>query len=197
MRGLSWLLVVRRSTSSDRFPCLLDFLDRRKRSHPPKNNNVWKIRAGWGILGFFPILTSCRIQVATVPVAQRGRGNTETESPRSDGVGHDLAVFSLPMCIALPVLGAASPAHPKHWRKDRRWKGCRASCRMMGTNFRKRQNFPCKARSPLLMIPPRAARRMVQIAGWSSQVARQAHNLKVRGSNPLPATNESRSTSRS
>ena len=27
------------------------------------------------------------------------------------------------------------------------------------------------------------------VAGWSSQVARQAHNLKVRGSNPLPATN--------
>ena len=26
------------------------------------------------------------------------------------------------------------------------------------------------------------------VAGWSSQVARQAHNLKVRGSNPLPAT---------
>src|SRR5690606_21798222 len=27
-------------------------------------------------------------------------------------------------------------------------------------------------------------------AGWSSPVARQAHNLKVRGSNPLPATNQ-------
>jgi hypothetical protein len=26
-------------------------------------------------------------------------------------------------------------------------------------------------------------------AGWSSQVARQAHNLKVGGSNPPPATN--------
>ena len=26
-------------------------------------------------------------------------------------------------------------------------------------------------------------------AGWSSQVARQAHNLKVIGSNPIPATN--------
>jgi hypothetical protein len=26
------------------------------------------------------------------------------------------------------------------------------------------------------------------VAGWSSPVARQAHNLKVRGSNPLPAT---------
>src|SRR5438094_5931732 len=28
-----------------------------------------------------------------------------------------------------------------------------------------------------------------QIAGWSSLVARQAHNLKVVGSNPTPATN--------
>ena len=26
------------------------------------------------------------------------------------------------------------------------------------------------------------------IAGWSSPVARQAHNLKVVGSNPAPAT---------
>ncbi len=26
-------------------------------------------------------------------------------------------------------------------------------------------------------------------AGWSSSVARQAHNLKVVGSNPTPATN--------
>ena len=27
-------------------------------------------------------------------------------------------------------------------------------------------------------------------AGWSSLVARQAHNLKVAGSNPAPATNK-------
>ena len=27
------------------------------------------------------------------------------------------------------------------------------------------------------------------VAGWSSLVARQAHNLKVLGSNPSPATN--------
>ena len=27
-------------------------------------------------------------------------------------------------------------------------------------------------------------------AGWSSPVARQAHNLKVAGSNPAPATNQ-------
>ena len=29
---------------------------------------------------------------------------------------------------------------------------------------------------------------MLFIAGWSSLVARQAHNLKVVGSNPTPAT---------
>ena len=34
-----------------------------------------------------------------------------------------------------------------------------------------------------------------QNAGWSSPVARQAHNLKVTGSNPVPATNEGRDES--
>src|SRR3546814_7695017 len=35
-------------------------------------------------------------------------------------------------------------------------------------------------------------RRTVELvdAGWSSPVARQAHNLKVVGSNPTPATNK-------
>jgi hypothetical protein len=32
------------------------------------------------------------------------------------------------------------------------------------------------------ILPPKTA-------GWSSPVARQAHNLKVAGSNPAPATN--------
>jgi hypothetical protein len=32
---------------------------------------------------------------------------------------------------------------------------------------------------------------LLWIAGWSSPVARQAHNLKVLGSNPSPATNSS------
>ncbi len=31
--------------------------------------------------------------------------------------------------------------------------------------------------------------RIITIAGWSSMVARQAHNLKVIGSNPIPAPN--------
>lgn len=36
---------------------------------------------------------------------------------------------------------------------------------------------------------PHSSTDALQIAGWSSQVARQAHNLKVAGSNPAPVTN--------
>jgi hypothetical protein len=36
--------------------------------------------------------------------------------------------------------------------------------------------------------PPLAYIRAPSDAGWSSPVARQAHNLKVTGSNPVPAT---------
>ena len=36
--------------------------------------------------------------------------------------------------------------------------------------------------------------RRISDAGWSSPVARQAHNLKVLGSNPSPATNLERKT---
>lgn len=32
-------------------------------------------------------------------------------------------------------------------------------------------------------------RSLNRIAGWSSQVARHAHNVKAAGSNPAPATN--------
>lgn len=37
----------------------------------------------------------------------------------------------------------------------------------------------------------RSYTRLTAGAGWSSPVARQAHNLKVVGSNPTPATNAS------
>ena len=36
--------------------------------------------------------------------------------------------------------------------------------------------------------------RFVLVAGWSSPVARQAHNLKAAGSNPAPATKHSQKT---
>ncbi len=43
-------------------------------------------------------------------------------------------------------------------------------------------------RSPYIG-PARDGPAVVFDAGWSSPVARQAHNLKVAGSNPAPATN--------
>ena len=44
-----------------------------------------------------------------------------------------------------------------------------------------------------LLKSPQKLRTSHQVgAGWSSPVARQAHNLKVVGSNPTPATNAKR-----
>src|ERR1700722_16671473 len=37
-------------------------------------------------------------------------------------------------------------------------------------------------------LPTHAPHHTLTHAGWSSPVARQAHNLKVIGSNPIPAT---------
>ena len=39
--------------------------------------------------------------------------------------------------------------------------------------------------------PSKPASKAMIDAGWSSPVARQAHNLKVTGSNPVPATTDS------
>src|SRR5690606_24031966 len=39
------------------------------------------------------------------------------------------------------------------------------------------------------MVFPFTAVEVTPVAGWSSLVARQAHNLKVAGSNPAPAPN--------
>src|SRR5665213_1190970 len=54
---------------------------------------------------------------------------------------------------------------------------------------------PSHRRFPLLHSP-RNARALTRAshfdAGWSSPVARQAHNLKVVGSNPTPATKSRR-----
>src|ERR1044071_7091483 len=54
--------------------------------------------------------------------------------------------------------------------------------------------LPRKSRSGKLkracaLLPLRHSLDVFRIAGWSSPVARQAHNLKVPGSNPGPATN--------
>src|SRR6266550_3842194 len=46
----------------------------------------------------------------------------------------------------------------------------------------------CDHRAPLVGDRPLRSRRPL-VAGWSSLVARWAHNPKVAGSNPAPATN--------
>ena len=49
---------------------------------------------------------------------------------------------------------------------------------------------PWRSSPMVLACPaPAGAWRSTRDAGWSSPVARQAHNLKVAGSNPAPATN--------
>jgi hypothetical protein len=53
---------------------------------------------------------------------------------------------------------------------------------------------PWESRSP---PDPQIALKLLSLhnpipAGWSSPVARQAHNLKVAGSNPAPATKQKR-----
>ena len=57
---------------------------------------------------------------------------------------------------------------------------------------------PFQAGRRLLHRPRRAghSRAVTVSAGWSSPVARQAHNLKVAGSNPAPATKLSNKISR-
>jgi hypothetical protein len=54
-----------------------------------------------------------------------------------------------------------------------------------------RSLMPCDAYrpAPVHQVPIRRTLANDGDAGWSSPVARQAHNLKVVGSNPTPATN--------
>src|SRR5437764_9429370 len=55
----------------------------------------------------------------------------------------------------------------------------------------RKSRSPPGPHSPSLTSPSRSATDLIDPtnAGWSSPVARQAHNLKVVGSNPTPATN--------
>ena len=46
----------------------------------------------------------------------------------------------------------------------------------------------CYSSSSVLETPPEPDQAKKHVAGWSSPVAREAHNLEVAGSNPVPAT---------
>src|SRR5947199_10843555 len=87
--------------------------------------------------------------------------------------------------------GPNTRSHPELGRENpqRRWY-CTSRCGRVGRR---------QARIPLsLFCPSRSATDLINPtnAGWSSPVARQAHNLKVVGSNPTPATNKGRGGSR-
>src|SRR5687768_8706111 len=52
-----------------------------------------------------------------------------------------------------------------------------------------KREFRKNWRKALTALEARMTLRLPFVAGWSSLVARQAHNLKVAGSNPAPAPN--------
>ena len=79
----------------------------------------------------------------------------------------------------------AAPAGPRTWRLALRHHSRRPADPRRGACA-----FPAPLDGPLT-----AARFVRRDAGWSSQVARRAHNPKVAGSNPAPATFEVESRS--
>ena len=84
--------------------------------------------------------------------------------------------------------GPNTRSHPELGRENplRQWY-CTSRCGRVGRR---------QARNPPLSFPFNRYSEQSEAAGWSSPVARQAHNLKVVGSNPTPATSVACSPSR-
>lgn len=81
--------------------------------------------------------------------------------------------------------GCHTRSHPEHGREtpQRPWY-CVSRRGRVGRRRATRPD-PLKPSSHGISLP---ARTSPTTAGWSSPVARQAHNLKVTGSNPVPAS---------
>ena len=82
--------------------------------------------------------------------------------------------------------GPYTRSHPELGRENpqRQW-----YCVLRRGRVGRRQVFRTEAKPE--RIPNHNPKRTSDTAGWSSPVARQAHNLKVVGSNPTPATKAS------
>ena len=85
--------------------------------------------------------------------------------------------------------GCSTRSHPELGRENpqRRWY-CRSSGGRVGrrqASSRRQRTDDRRQNRAVLRLP------VSDNAGWSSPVARQAHNLKAAGSNPAPATNNS------
>ena len=84
--------------------------------------------------------------------------------------------------------GCSTRSHPELGRENpqRRWY-CRSSGGRVGrrqASSRRQRTDDRRQNRAVLRLP------VSDNAGWSSPVARQAHNLKVTGSNPVPATTD-------
>src|SRR5439155_14355933 len=82
-------------------------------------------------------------------------------------------------------------AHPELGREagQRRWYYCLSSGRVGRRQALKPASRRTHSQCFQKPLPGDRAAAFLFGAGWSSPVARQAHNLKVAGSNPAPATN--------
>ena len=96
------------------------------------------------------------------------------------------------ICCALPTWwswrGGCTRSHSEHGREtpQRRWYFVLRRGRVGRCQVCKAQHISSLY---ILRTPGRTSRPVFAFdAGWSSPVARQAHNLKVAGSNPAPAT---------
>ena len=97
-----------------------------------------------------------------------GLPSTEKSSPRNTPEGR----------VATRALSSVSSPHARRPKMD-----CFVAALLAMTNTgRRAAQQPKTETSGLLRNAPEGD------AGWSSPVARQAHNLKVTGSNPVPAT---------
>ncbi len=126
---------------------------------------------------------------ARPPAPKKTRQRRDTSRP-----GHPITTAT-PGGLARPgghSGGQNTRSHPELGRENpqRQWY-CAARRGRVGRRQARQTRTP-QTRKPTTPSPPRPShhRRLHSRtnAGWSSPVARQAHNLKVEGSNPSPAT---------
>src|SRR5665647_2748548 len=136
-----------------------------------KQNPIWVLRSK------IPSSIYRKIQARTCNAPLQGVSRPTIKRGRNQGVG---------WMTWWPWRGPPTRSHPELGREkpQRPW-----YCVLRRGRVGRRQVF-----QPTHLTNDKTSRSRYQIplkttnAGWSSPVARQAHNLKVIGSNPIPAT---------
>src|SRR5471032_217155 len=113
-----------------------------------------------------------RLFCMTVWASSAAKAQTDTKSRIGNRIGR--RIRNAPHCSDI-LLAQGRLNRPESGEKARKW------ARKPGLDRVKSLAY---TRAPFGKARPAKARD----AGWSSPVARQAHNLKVTGSNPVPAT---------